>query len=436
MKWRNIYRKHTSPYPHDDQNQDVTLKVRNPASDGERFLISRHVALAAIVILAIAILTPVIMLNLSNQTPRLQMLRLVDGQVVNDEGKRVYLDGVNYKDRFKDLLYTGNWSGISSDIGTMSSLHVRAIRVWFNWLYYEPTPGSLDSVRMLSDMQRFIGLAKAHGLYVMLTIFTQEFERNDTQIRNWIKALGDSAPNADPNIPEFWLNDNVNASLQRGRFINLWQIISGEFKNEPAVAAYDLINEPLVRYYPQLPTWTQTVGVKDPHYPLMALYEQVIEAIRSNGDEHLIMLDYNFANSEDLFIPVAPSSDNQVLYDIHMYRTASAQVEQGWDHTYPNYGPWNGNDQQGNQINYTYPDNGTGHFKEALRSRFQALLQSRAYTFVVGEFGDTTNNAYDTDVASLIVEFGICGFSYFEYNPLHAEGSLSVVGPVMTFART
>jgi len=34
------------------------------------------------------------------------------------------------------------------------------IRIWFNWSYYGPTLGQLDSKRMLSDMQRIVDIAR------------------------------------------------------------------------------------------------------------------------------------------------------------------------------------------------------------------------------------------------------------------------------------
>ena len=85
---------------------------------------------------------------------------------MKQDGTRAYLDGLNYKDQFKsrlkeDISGISDWAGIRSDFRAMASLGAKTIRVWFDWIYYEPTPGKLDSKRMISHMQKIIDVAKS-----------------------------------------------------------------------------------------------------------------------------------------------------------------------------------------------------------------------------------------------------------------------------------
>ena len=126
------------------------------------------------------------------------------------------------------------------------------IRIWFNWSYYGPILGQLDSKRMLSDMQRIVDIARQNGVYVIITIFNNHFSRNGQLISNWLQANITSSK-TDPDNATFWLNDGDFLAKQRNAFLNLWNTISSKFRNEPIVGTYDLINEPFNKYYQQPP---------------------------------------------------------------------------------------------------------------------------------------------------------------------------------------
>jgi len=370
-------------------------------------------------------------------------LQITGGVIVKQDGTRAYLDGLNYKDQFKsrlseDISGTSDWAGIRNDFRQMASLGAKTIRVWFNWIYYEPTIGKLDSSRMISHMHQIVDIAKANRVYVIIVIYNKIVWNRGTPVNNWLQARTTTAK-TDPGDANFWLNDGDFPGQQRSLFVNLWTKISSGFKTEPTVAAYDLINEPYVKYYDQQPSWTRSLTDSDPHYPLKSLYDLVLNSLRANGDNHIVILDYTCpeVNSYQLAALARSSSDAQVLYDIHFYTTAAENQVQGWDSTQKLTGPWTGKNSDGTQVSFTYPDATSAHDGAALRSRFELLsnAQLNGYLFFVGEFGFTENASYNSDVAGLAVEFGIAGFMYFEFVPDEPLGAVQVVAPVMSFVR-
>jgi len=376
----------------------------------------------------------------NSQSQSISFMQIAGGNIVKQDGTQAYLDGLNYKDQFKsrlneDMSKTADWKGIQDDFGGMASLGAKTIRVWFNWIYYEPTPGQLDHDQMTSHMQKVVDIAKANGLFIVITIYVKNVWNKGAPVANWLQADATSAK-TDPDDPNFWLNDGDFPGQQRALFVNLWSRISSQFKNEPTIAAYDLINEPFNKYYDQQPSWVQGVPDSDPHYPLKSLYDLALSAVRANGDNHIVILDYNWVYTYDMVFP-RPSSDGQVLYDVHFYNTAAGNSVQGWDVTQKSVGPWSGKAPTGEQVSYTYPDVTSAHDKTALRSRFTFLVNAQlgGYPIYIGEFGLTENTSYNTDVASLVVELGFAGLTYFEYCSDETIGAVQVLTPIMAFIR-
>ncbi|MGD0176609.1 MAG: cellulase family glycosylhydrolase [Candidatus Bathyarchaeia archaeon] len=388
-------------------------------------LASFHKTLFGLAILILITMSNTPSLASADRTP--SFVHLGSGNLVNEQGMAVYLDGVNYKDQLNWYLYeeekAPDWSAIRGDFASMGSMGAKVVRVWFNWLNYERTPGGLNSVRLLSDMQKIVNIAKQNGLYVILTIYVYNVHFGRTYkviAKNWLQADATSSK-TDPNSSDFWLNNGDYPSRQRGLFVQLWRTISASFKNEPTVAMYDLMNEPFNKYYDSLPLWVQNEPEHDSHYPLKSLFDQAISAIRGNGDNHLVLLDYNWVNGYVTFPAVRPSTDPQVMYDVHLYYTAAETPTQGWDIAARNYAPWSGRSMSGTSIAYTYPDTASGHDISQLSSRFAGLVKLHEYAFYVGEFGFTENTVYSQDIASLVAEFRLSGFAYFEYVPGYAS---------------
>ena len=125
----------------------------------------------------------------------------------------------------------------------------------------------------------------------------------------------------DPNI-----NDNL-APLDlwkrrdaKGRLIyqditvRLWETLARRYKNNPAVAMYDLLNEPH--------NVDARHGLSPNHAELNALYSRLIDAVRAQGDRHLLLLEGDgYGNDYANLTPSDLKSKDKtnLVYNAHHY---------------------------------------------------------------------------------------------------------------------
>ncbi len=110
----------------------------------------------------------------------------------------------------------------------------------------------------------------------------------------------------DPSKPSLW--ENI---FNQNKTVELWRRIASRYKNEEWIAGYDLINEP---------NWDIPGGVL-----LRELYERITDAIRSEGDNHILFIEGNwFAND---FTGLTPPWDDNFVYSPHKYWSP---VDQGY----------------------------------------------------------------------------------------------------------
>lgn len=88
----------------------------------------------------------------------------------------------------------------------------------------------------------------------------------------------------------------------------LWLAISNRYKDNPVVAAYDIMNEPEAQDY------TGDSVMDDPRNQV---YDRMIKAIRENGDEHIITVEAIWSLSA---LPYPEDTDwDNVVYQVHSY---------------------------------------------------------------------------------------------------------------------
>ncbi|MHC4912035.1 MAG: cellulase family glycosylhydrolase, partial [Planctomycetota bacterium] len=103
--------------------------------------------------------------------------------------------------------------------------------------------------------------------------------------------------------PELFIDEK-----NQDRLINLWVKIANLYKNEPTVAAYDLLNEPL----------PQRTGAADKYRDqLEPLYKRITEAIRQVDGRHMITLEgADWSNDWSVF---SEPFDDNLFYQFHYY---------------------------------------------------------------------------------------------------------------------
>lgn len=137
-----------------------------------------------------------------------------------------------------------------------------------------------------------------------------------------------------------------------------WRDLARELKGHPAIAAYNLINEPAPEKQGGLAEhadaghmqqwYTRAQGTAR---DLPALYQQLTVAIREEDAETPVMLDAGWFAAADAFAYwPAPLGDQRVLYSVHMYEpyavTSAPNMTRKRPLAYPGPAPFAGQTQQ------------------------------------------------------------------------------------------
>jgi hypothetical protein len=113
----------------------------------------------------------------------------------------------------------------------------------------------------------------------------------------------------DPTKPSLW-----ESSENRAKTVALWRKLADRYKDEPAVAGYDLLNEV---------NWNLPGGSL-----LRALYGDITNAIREVDSKHIIFIEGNwFANN---FTGLTPPWDDNLVYSPHKYWSTNDQGSIQW----------------------------------------------------------------------------------------------------------
>src|SRR5690606_33363414 len=161
-----------------------------------------------------------------------------------------------------------------------------ALAGWYsnNQLFNDP------NVEGFKTIDRLLDWCEDNGLYVILDLHA---------------APGGQG--ADRNIADiFWPNNLWDFPVFQDVTNRLWERIAQRYKNEPRIAFYDLINEPN-----QVPGGGQAIH---------ALLERLINTIRAQGDNHMIMVEGNgWGNNYDYLEPWTFSQNWGLVYNAHRY---------------------------------------------------------------------------------------------------------------------
>ncbi|WP_455925509.1 glycoside hydrolase family 5 protein [Pseudomonas putida] len=139
---------------------------------------------------------------------------------------------------------------------------------------------------------------------------------------------------------------------------NYWRDLARALKDHPAVAAYNLINEPAPEKHGGLAEHADAQAMhawyaahRGTPRDLPALYEQLVAAVREADPHTPIMLDAGWYAAADSFSywPAA-LSDARLLYSVHMYEpyaaTSAPNLKRPTPYTYPGSVPFAGQVQR------------------------------------------------------------------------------------------
>ena len=101
---------------------------------------------------------------------------------------------------------------------------------------------------------------------------------------------------ADPDSVNLW-----QSTSNKNRTIQLWKAIANRYQNRGIIAAYDLLNEPNIWWWPDL----------------VSLYKNITDTIRTVDNNHMIMLEgNNYATDFTLFTSLP---DPNICFQFHYY---------------------------------------------------------------------------------------------------------------------
>jgi hypothetical protein len=117
---------------------------------------------------------------------------------------------------------------------------------------------------------------------------------------------GQTGDNIDDSFGYPWLFESEAAQTQ---FCEIWTKIADYYKNEPVILGYELCNEPIAPYFPNM----DELNAK-----LEPLYKKAVAAIRTVDTHHIVLLGGSQWNSN--FKPFTDSKfDDKIMYTCHRY---------------------------------------------------------------------------------------------------------------------
>ncbi|MBW6439166.1 glycoside hydrolase family 5 protein [Actinoplanes hulinensis] len=292
----------------------------------------------------------------SGGTEYLRVLPARDGDelaTIGDvTGRQVILRGVNVNQlidyHLRDPAVPATQPLTGADFEQMAAMGFNVIRLGMSWSRLEPARGTFDE-SYLQQIRAAVAGAKAHGIYTVLDMHedawgnaiarpSEQCGGGTTPARGWDGAPAwatitdgtahceflarDLAPAVATAFGNFYTDrDGIQSELVR-----TWAFVAKAFANEPAVAGYDLLNEPGIGASPPISS-----GLLLGRY-----YDAAITAIRqaeqaAGGHTHLAFFEPSVLWS-GLGFDAAPApgftGDRQLVFAPHPY-SESISMDQG-----------------------------------------------------------------------------------------------------------
>jgi endoglucanase len=177
-----------------------------------------------------------------------------------------------------------------ADVAKWQTWGVNSVRMSINYHWLSTADGVyLDSGWQWID--QFIAWCKAHNIYVILCMHAAPGAQSD-------ELMSDTTDGK----PHLWTEPKTYQPWT----IHLWQAIAQRYANEPTVAGYDLLDEPI-----------------PPHGQLSVVrpfYIKVTKAIRSVDTNHIIFIEgLHWAGSPEGMTAMLPVFDKNMVLVFHKY---------------------------------------------------------------------------------------------------------------------
>ena len=213
-------------------------------------------------------------MNLTNASCQTESFKVLDerfGREVREHLFKVYED--NYL--------------TEADFDNIRALGMNVIRLPFAWWNILNDDGTLKE-DAFARLDWLVENCAKRGLYVILDLHAARGSQNNQD------------NSGEMNGSQLWENETYQDQM-----VYLWECVAAHYNGNPAVAAYDLLNEPGGDL--------KSTGVVQWEY-----FDRLYEAIRSVDNEHMIMVESCW-DPEDLPAPERYDWEN-VVYQYHWYK--------------------------------------------------------------------------------------------------------------------
>lgn len=204
----------------------------------------------------------------------------------------------------RDLIgvYQNNyWT--TKDFDNCQSMGINCIRLPLWYMNFMDSNGNYIP-NAFDRVDWFVQEAGKRGIYVMLDMHGAPGSQNGSD------HSGVDGGDAKEAASQFFFGNNANANQQR--YYNLWTKIAEHYKDNPAVAGYDLLNEPYCTY-----RYNSTQSEATLHSTLWNIYNNAYNTIRSIDKNHTIVMEATW-DPWDLPNPATYSWSN-IMYEYHNY---------------------------------------------------------------------------------------------------------------------
>jgi len=175
--------------------------------------------------------------------------------------------------------------------------YVNSLTTWYNNNQLFNSAG-LEGFRLVDSLLKWTA---SNNMYVILDLHAAPGSQGtDTNIADALRA-----------------SDLWNNSIYRDITVRLWQTLSSHYAANDGVAFYDLINEPN-----NVPA-NQTIH---------DMFERLINAIRAQGDNHLLMIEGNgWGNNYNYMEPFTFTNPAGLVYNAHRYGNSTSTTATSGD---------------------------------------------------------------------------------------------------------
>ncbi len=187
-----------------------------------------------------------------------------------------------------------------ADVNQVKSWGFNAVRLPLHYEYFvnRDMPDEWNDQGFIL-LDNVISWCAAAGIYAIIDLHAAPGGQSNNAISDY-----------DDTRPSLW-----DSEANQDKTVRLWQRISERYKNQSWVAGYDLINEP---------AWDLPGGTL-----LRSLYGRITDAIRANGDNHILFIEGNWYSND--YTGLTPAWDPQMVYVFHKYwSSAESPKEIQW----------------------------------------------------------------------------------------------------------